>query len=305
MLMFMENLLTTSGVYSTISAQLWEGKLGSAFRHTTKLLCAAIPACFLWGMQAHAVGGYLSFPPPAGAPAVMDEVNYYFRMVNNPGSSAGVYYAHNFNLKFNDGSVDVGGYMGLQSASIIPNTYSYALATIWPKAGQVVSLKPGPNAQCDEQTQSAEGHVATCTITNLNILADPLTNGDTFRLRITATPVVSGTKDVTFRIVNMRTGANSVLGTMRIIGVAGVKSNSLSHFLEYFWPNGNSCETTPYTAYTEYAPIGIRQGLTYKYTVVEDAAGLFGPCQNNVAYTPDNSAATVEFSYKTTTSFPQ
>jgi hypothetical protein len=268
-------------------------------RKTHRVCAQALGTLLICARAAAGGGGYLSFLPPPSVPAEFDQVDFHFRMIDNPGRNANAYYAQNFNIRFSDGSPTVGGYMGLQSTSYATGKDSYALATIWPLPGQVLSLSPGPNARCTEAPTSAEGHIATCTITAAHPLADAMRNGDTFRLYVKVVSADAAGKVFRFGIVNRSNNAEYVLGDMKLRNAVGINSFGLSHFLEYFGANSASCATIPYTAYTEYAPQGFKSGSAYRYRVTTNPDGPFGPCQKNIAFSQDGSAATVEFAIKT------
>lgn len=296
----------------------------------SKYLWIVAAGLLINAMPAFATGGYLTFASPAGTPALLDELDFTFRMGNNPGPDANVYFSHNFNfISSRQEWPGLSGYIGLQSTAILgAGTQTYALVTVWPQVGQVVNLQPGPAATCNEQNASAEGHVATCVITSANVLATaPMKNGDTFRIYIRnvdapapnpvltspfstgpahgpimrpVAPLRGGVHMYQFGIQNLRSGAVTVLGTMSIIGISGLSSAGVSHFLEYFGGNAGDCRAIPYTAYTEEGPVGWSAGKKYRYSVFPNPqAPTFGPCQSNVTFATDNLRGSVEFAIDT------
>ncbi|NHB98738.1 hypothetical protein [Photorhabdus stackebrandtii] len=241
--------------------------------------------------QLHAAGGYLSFSPLGKTPGTFSKVDFYFDVVRNPGPSSEVYYAHNFSFKTTTGKI-LSGYIGLQSTDII-GTGAYALVSLWPGHGEVVSMVPGPDAKCWEANDTAEGHVASCDITKENPLANGIQNGDRFRIYIDS---VQGRKNTyEFGIENLTQKKNNVLGQITFTDVIGINPSGLSHFLEYFGSNASHCGLIPYTAYIEKGPIGYSGVETVKYQVVPNPDGPFGPCQNNITFIDNYASAKVEF----------
>jgi hypothetical protein len=245
--------------------------------------------------NAMATGGYLSFPAPANVPATLEEVDFSFQMVNNPGAGADAYYSHNFNFLPSAGGQSISGYIGLQSSGVIGGQ-SYALATIWPGQGQVLAMQSGPDANCSSSSSTPEGSVATCVITGASPLAGAMANGDLFKIYIkqidtTSSPVASKTYE--FGIQNLRTGIVSVLGSMQLANIAGINSSGLSHFLEYFGGNAGDCHQIPYTAYIEKGPVGIAGSDHYQYGVVN--VDGFGPCPNRLTSSSAQTSMEVEF----------
>lgn len=253
---------------------------------------------FLLPQQVQAAGGYLSFPKPANAPRALDLLDFTFQMVSNPGPGGGTFYAHSFNFLSSDYGSAFGGYIGLQSTGIIGKE-SYALVTIWPPKGRVLSFKNGPNAKCNAALGTAEGDVASCVITSDHPLANAMQNGDYYRIYIfqvggTVTPIQSITYQ--FGIYNYRTNENHVLGEMQLANVAGINSSGVSHFLEYFdGGNAGDCTKIPYTSYVEHSPNGWYGGSRYVYTV-EPHSEPFGPCPVRLTQAANASSVKVEFS---------
>lgn len=124
-------------------------------------------------------------------------------------------------------------------------------------------------------------------------------DGDTYKIYVKEINKTLLTYTVRFGIVNLRTGNETVLGDMTLTGVAGISSQGLSNFLEYFGGDTPTCETTPYTVYTQYAPVGYASGLKVNYSIVEDPNGMFGDCPHLLTFNSDSTAAIVEYSIKT------
>ena len=254
-----------------------------------------ITCLFAAAQSAMATGGYISFPTPANAPQALDELNYYLQMVSNPGSTANAYYAYNYKFVPEGNAAEIRGYMGLQSTNIFGKS-TYALATIWPQKGQVLSMTAGPNADCYIANGTAEGDIATCKTNPDNPLTQAMANGDNFRVYIRlvgASTWPSRSKIFEFGVENLRTRSVSVLGHMQLANMAGINSKGVSHFLEYFGSNLTDCRQIPYTSYIQNGPVGISSGLSYPYTVVPHQEP-FGPCPARLT-TLSTTSMKVEF----------
>lgn len=255
---------------------------------------------FLLLPASTAFGGYLNFTPPENAPDLLDGLDFRFRMTSNPGAQAQVFYAHNFSFKTSDAK-RISGYIGLQSTTYVGKE-SYALVTIWPEEGQDIDVKPAFETKCSIQKNSAEGSVVTCVITNNHPLAAAMPNGNTYKFSILPT-MGTDPQQYSFSITDEVTGRAYPLGTMifKNVNILGLDSHWPSNFLEYFGKNGDRCETTPYTAYTEEAPVGYTfSGTAYKAYPYKVAVAKepFDKCLTNLTYNNEHTAVTVEYAFK-------
>ena len=257
---------------------------------------------FVWLMSsaipALALGGYLSFLPPSNIPSSLDELDFYFQMIVNPGPKAFMYYAHNFAFNAgNQGGQQLTGYIGPQSNGGNDNARrTLVIATVWyDKEDRLVAYNSGPDSSCQPEHNGPEsqgGWLIQCRVNDKSEIAQAdMPNGTTYKISIKRTAANSSKETYEFAIQDLVTGKKTVLGSMTFSNIAGINPQWPSHFLENFGGNFN-CQNVPYLAYTEKGPAGIRLGTSYAYTVHPNPAGPFD-CNAHVSFSANYDAGTV------------
>lgn len=256
------------------------------------LMSSAIPAL--------ALGGYLAFQPPSNIPTRLEELDFYFQMMVNPGPKSFMYYAHNF--AFNPGLLggqQLTGYIGPQSNGGNDNARrTLVIATVWyDKEDRLVAYNPGPDSSCQPEHNGPEsqgGWLIQCRVNDKSEIAQAdMPNGTTYKISIKKTASNSTKETYEFAIQDLITGKKTVLGSMTFSNIAGIKPNWPSHFLENFGGNF-TCQNVPYLAYTGKGPVGWLNGTQYAYTVHPNPAGPFD-CNAHVSFSSNYDAGTVEY----------
>ncbi|WP_273794169.1 hypothetical protein [Brucella intermedia] len=265
-----------------------------------KKLFVVVFACLLFPVSSFAMGGYLKFIPPGNIPSQLDELDFFFRMVSNPGPKSFMYYAHNFALASADNKEpQLTGYIGPQSnGGNDGKRRTMVIATVWyGRADRLVSFSSGPESNCSTEHNGPEsegGWLIQCRVKdNSSIAQADMPNGTTYKISIKNIARDGNRETYEFAIQDKVTGKKTLLGNMTFSNIAGINSQWPSNFLENFGGDYN-CTNIKYLAYTEERPIGISQGVPYFYTVQSDPDGKFD-CTSSVSFSTNNTAGTVEY----------
>ncbi|MEQ1963214.1 hypothetical protein ABLB69_08555 [Xenorhabdus khoisanae] len=255
--------------------------------------------------KATALGGYLSFKAPTNTPSQFDELDFFFRMIKNPGPLSYMYYAHNFAINSSNTTEEqLGGYIGPQLVSNANNRRTSAIVSVWSnRPDRVISYFAGPESKCTIEhggPESQTGWLIQCAINdNSKFAQTDMPDGTTYKIvikNVNQNNLAAAEESFEFSIQNLVTKEVTVLGTMTFSNVKGINPLALSHFLENF-AGGYDCQTVPYLAYSEDGPIGIRNNKKYTYTVEKYPTAPFD-CHSNLAFSENNSSAIVEYAIK-------
>ncbi|WP_340617002.1 hypothetical protein [Xenorhabdus entomophaga] len=255
--------------------------------------------------KATALGGYLVFKAPANIPSQFDELDFFVRMIKNPGPLSNMYYAHNFAINSSDTSEQqLFGYIGPQLVSNENNRRTFAIISVWSnRPDRVISYFAGPESKCTiehDGPESQTGWLVQCVINdNSKFAQTDMPDGTTYKIvvkNVNQNNLAAAEESFEFSIQNLVTKEVTVLGTMTFSNVKGINPLAPSHFLENFG-GGYDCQTVPYLAYSEDAPIGIWNNKKYTYTVERNPTASFD-CYSNLAFTENHSSAIVEYAIK-------
>ncbi|MDC9598059.1 hypothetical protein [Xenorhabdus anantnagensis] len=252
-----------------------------------------------------AMGGYLSFNPPPNIPSQLDELNFFFRMIKNPGPLSFMYYAHTFAINSDTSESKLTGYIGPQSnGGNDNNRRTLAIATVWyNRSDRLISYSASSESSCHTEhggPESRTGWLIQCLINDDSKLAQTdMSDGTTYRIsvkNIHQKNLSVGVERFEFSIQNLVTNKKTVLGIMTFANVKGISPSGPANFLENFGGIYN-CQTIPYIAYGEDAPIGIRNNKKYAYTIAKNPDGPFS-CNSNVTFSENHLSAVVEHAIK-------